>query len=719
MISFPSTLNKGGSNLNNPTTSNSAKDVFVNSFKTAFTKSVTNITSNKKLDTEGINYDETRDYNTLVTSMDFTNKYKDQSTSKLLNDADVDVQVLDESKFGVGVLNVIDNYRTNYENVYIDAGIDSPEDDKGQKYLHRMMMVKKVAPSLFNNMYGVNARGITANVPLTDYEAINNNDGITDISDCSIANLVKLSNKQNGPLGLAKYKYADFMYCRDIGKIANNHLITLRKFSLPCGDNIFGSATIGRSGGINYVTNMTLPSDIGRMITWFDNGENKLEDILTYDYEATFVQKEGKIQQLDSQEEDDSRGPMGKIINSFSSAYNKDVLKGTAKTNPALEYLVNKFGFGLGKYLKPGAYANNDAMLGRNYDNNKVYEPRDTVRDTYLYEGKLVFKHEFALTFNYKLRSYDGINPKSAMLDLIGNILTTTYRKGHFWGGSQQILGPQPNYDGWKKSNAFIDKAVNKTGSFLSMLFHDNTLDTNALGGFLSNMLGAVGSGLEKFKEMVCDPEQIKEKAEEYTQKVKKMWNTANLGAAATGMLKNSLGRPSVYAFDSILTGSNVGLWHVTIGNPLNPICVFGNLIMTNCKITHSGPLGIDDFPTDLKVTVSLKHGRGRDAVDISKMYTMGEAGITMSLTSKQPGTKKYIFEENRIGQSTQYSAMDSQYKAQMDSAMASQSNKKSSEPAIIDINHNLTGLTGSDSLIGFCGSYEEQLYNARENEGN
>ena len=107
-----------------------------------------------------------------------------------------------------------------------------------------------------------------------------------------------------------------------------------------------------------------------------------------------------------------------------------------------------------------------------------------------------------------------------------------------------------------------------------------------------------------------------------------------NLGQVMMGSIKNKLGRPALYAFDSLLTGAKVGLWHVTIGNPKNPIATFGNLIMTNAKITHSGPLGFDDFPTDLHVSVTLKHAMSRDATEISKMYTKGQNGIYFSLCS-------------------------------------------------------------------------------------
>ena len=107
------------------------------------------------------------------------------------------------------------------------------------------------------------------------------------------------------------------------------------------------------------------------------------------------------------------------------------------------------------------------------------------------------------------------------------------------------------------------------------------------------------------------------------------------LWSGVQGMIKNGLGRPAVYALDSLLTGDNVGLWHLTIGNPRNPIMSIGNLIIDKSEITQSGPLGLDDFPTDLMVSVSLKHGRPRDSAEIQKMYTKGSGPIYTPLGAK------------------------------------------------------------------------------------
>ena len=350
---------------------------------------------------------------------------------------------------------------------------------------------------------------------------------------------------------------------------------------------------------------------------------------------------------MDSQEEDECRGIAGKIINNLSPGYNLQSARGI-NSGGLLGQLMNSMGIGANSH----EYQHNDVALGRNYDNNKVYTPRDTIQDTHIYEGKLTFKHEFTLNFSYKLRAYDNINPKSAFLDLLGNILTVTYRKGTFWGGKSEVLGAKPNKAGWQKYNNVLKGLSDAGGDLWKNIFHLEGANTDgllsALSQFGSSLLdivkgagmdigGAASSAMQTAKDFLSGNitsgevmGKVKTGVQAGTQKAADL----NLGQAMMGSIKNKLGRPALYAFDSLLTGAKVGLWHVTIGNPKNPIATFGNLIMTNAKITHSGPLGFDDFPTDLHVSVTLKHAMSRDATEISKMYTKGQNGIYFSLCS-------------------------------------------------------------------------------------
>jgi hypothetical protein len=101
-----------------------------------------------------------------------------------------------------------------------------------------------------------------------------------------------------------------------------------------------------------------------------------------------------------------------------------------------------------------------------------------------------------------------------------------------------------------------------------------------------------------------------------------------------SGML-NKLGRPQKAMYNALLSPAPIGFWHVTIGNPKRPIMSIGNMIITNCEISHTGPLGIDDFPTGLKVTVQLDRGKPRDLRDIEKLYMQGNDRIYTSMSDK------------------------------------------------------------------------------------
>ena len=91
----------------------------------------------------------------------------------------------------------------------------------------------------------------------------------------------------------------------------------------------------------------------------------------------------------------------------------------------------------------------------------------------------------------------------------------------------------------------------------------------------------------------------------------------------ANGLI-NKIGRPQLLAFNSLISPTPTGQWHLTVGNPKNPILTIGNLILVDSKIEHYGPLGLDDFPTGLRVTVQLKHAKPRDSVAIEQMYMQG-----------------------------------------------------------------------------------------------
>ena len=477
-----------------------------------------------------------------------------------------------------------------------------------------------------------------------DYNPFNSND-IDNSGNCTIRELVRMSHTPNGQLGMSKYKYADFLFCKNIGKVSNNHMITLRRFAHPVGDNIFRFAGKGylnteKPGYHGHQEN----ASIGTLITWFGTDDNKLEDILSYSVKSKWEEFHSKIQEIYTTAEDDpSNGLIGMFANSFNPAYNSRVAQGMAGSNS----LWNKMGSSIfGNVINKvtaklpgsdtgasGSGTNQHSMekwylMHMDADKNKIYTPQNTIQATHKYNGELTLSHEFTLNFSYRLRALDIMNPKSVMLDLLGNILEVTYNRGHFWGGERRFIGPPRNASNIAKANAFIDRQWDKLEGF-AMGFANGSLDWKGILGSLSD---AVNGAVQAIKSQAEGKGGYVNMFMSGAKSLAGKFVSAGASRALLGQLKNQLGRPAVYAMDSLLDGSPVGLWHVTIGNPKNPIAAFGNLILTDTKITHSGPLGFDDFPTEIKVSCTLKHGRSRDLSEVARMYTKGSSALYIAL---------------------------------------------------------------------------------------
>jgi hypothetical protein len=85
---------------------------------------------------------------------------------------------------------------------------------------------------------------------------------------------------------------------------------------------------------------------------------------------------------------------------------------------------------------------------------------------------------------------------------------------------------------------------------------------------------------------------------------------------------------PYISGNRALLTGEPVGDWHLTIGNPFNPIAMIGNLIVSDLNIEFYDELGPDDFPIGFKAIITLEHGMGRDRDAIESMFNRGYGRI-------------------------------------------------------------------------------------------
>lgn len=371
-----------------------------------------------------------------------------------------------------------------------------------------------------------------------------------------------------------RYSYADFALTKYFGKIPNNMMVTLRRFPFPCGDDIISPTVTASDSSGNAKPEDSKQADIARAVTWLGEAPgNNIADIIQFSHGFNWKEAEADTQVLQSQQKGRSGG-FGSLIESnrlLSAAAN------AAQGRDAYDTAVRN------------ANAGYDAF-SETYPNH-VFGPLNVIKNVLVREQGLTFNQEFTLKFEYELRDLGGANPKILMLDQLANLLTLTYNNAPFWGGDVRYIG-----DG-AVGKPLGDIAKIKSGDY---------------SGFLKSVVNDLTGGKD-----------IAELAKNAISKGGLGGKTLNnlIGGSLAKMFNSPQGGQAINA---LLTGDATGQWHVTLGNPLNPIAVMGNLACTNTKINFDGGMGMSDFPEKMIVEVSLKPARPRDKTEIESMFNMG-----------------------------------------------------------------------------------------------
>ena len=438
---------------------------------------------------------------------------------------------------------------------------------------------------------GSSAVRMSMNVPLMDSPSTRRT--IRENSDCSVRALVQGS--ADGLLGKNIYGFSDFMYCKYLGRLPNTYLITLRRFPIPVDDYI-GSMGLGstrKNKGFRSENN----ASVGCLVTWLGTPGNEMSNILSYNFSMPFTEDTAQWEDV-PENADAGTGLLNSIAAACDPSYRAAYMAGIGGS--ALNSYVGKLWGG-----KDGPYQASDFLDWR--DKHKVYGPVDAIKSTYRRDDKgLQFGQDITITFDYELRSYNGINGRQAMLDLLANILAVTYSTGTFWGGGYRGNAMHQN-------NIFSNLEIYKvrSGSFTGFL-DAITKDCTTIGESLKSAIDTSGGILKMLKSALNQ-----------------------LGGMILGGALNRLGRPHKQMVHSLLSPAPVGFWHLTIGNPWHPIMSMGNMILKDTKVEHYGPLGLDDFPTGLKVTCTLTRGKPRDSRGIEQMYMGGNDRIYTSMGPK------------------------------------------------------------------------------------
>ena len=198
------------------------------------------------------------------------------------------------------------------------------------------------------------------------------------------------------------------------------------------------------------------------------------------------------------------------------------------------------------------------------------------------------------------------------MMDIFANILVLTYSNANFFGGANRFLPNgfvSPRFGDPKLlMNGNLKGYLGGLTSQISNSFKDNfglskTNNGKGLTGSVSDLLGALS----------------------------KVGGTM-LGNVIGGFLNDQLGSaPAYQAVPALITGEPTGNWHLTVGNPINPIAMIGNLVLKNSIITFNGVFSNEDFPTEMKLVVELEPGRPRDKSDFESMFNAGKGRLYAS----------------------------------------------------------------------------------------
>ena len=405
------------------------------------------------------------------------------------------------------------------------------------------------------------------------------------------------SDKSFDPYGLASYRMQDFIYLKYYNQIPNNYMITLRRYTHPCEDHMFGlDMSAEDANRLNGYEDSHF--NIATAVTYMgEKTGNKLSDILKFEYGANYEDKEAQVEML--QNTDGGLAAQMKQKFGISEAFmNVEETRQSANGMGNMVKQAVKFSAltGMkGKSVQESLAASHrfeGDEFSKVYGQN-IYGDVNVINKTKVRSRGLTYSGNFSLTFEYSLKSLKCVNPRVAMMDILSNFLILTGNYGAFWGGETRFYG--------QKSIApqFGDPEKLRNGDFKGY-FHSLISDVKTGFENISNANGGSGSLWDGLKNLAS--------------------------GALQGLLGNLFGgnvgvAGTAQAPQALLSGEPTGYWHVTVGNPLDPIAMMGNMCVTKTTVQFNDVLGYDDFPTEVKFTVELEHGMPRDTAGIENMF--------------------------------------------------------------------------------------------------
>ena len=393
--------------------------------------------------------------------------------------------------------------------------------------------------------------------------------------------------------GKLAYKPADFLYGKYYKKIPVNHLITLRRFATPIPDNIYHYNIRPKGAGATESVDASHVAGVTAVTYLGDTAGNKLSDLLKFNYGLNYKKLEAEMEAIDAGDAGGgyTKQPFYKKLGGMGQAVT-DAAKGVSA--------------GAKFRAENGGGSSTADRLGTTYA-NFVLGPLNVVDETMIRDRGINFANDMKLQFEYELKSLSYVNPKIAMIDIISNMLAMTTNNAQFFGGGHRYYG---------------------SAGFVASQFGDTSKLRN---GDFAGYMGSVVNDVETGMKGLFGDSSGNFNANSIVDGLKKV-GTTMLGNMLGGFLGGQVGGATgTAATKAFIDGGPTGDWHVTVGNPLNPIVMMGNMICDNTVMTLGEGLGYDDFPMEVKFEIDVKHGKPRDKGDIENMFNAGNGRIYAS----------------------------------------------------------------------------------------
>jgi hypothetical protein len=479
------------------------------------------------------------------------------------------------------------------------------------------------------SLQGDNIVNYLGNSPLNNFDPILNQP--EEVSDISLSSIIRWTQANHPSLQL-KPEY--FVYLKYFRSYPANRLMILRRFETGVPDDLFNSKFKLKpmSTLVTYIKEDEQPVKIDFNEKW-----KKIES------DHTFFEVLQDVIGID-----------------FSDTKGKgaDFIKKTSQS-PFAQDLFQKLARNIGLTSTENLYG----------DPNIIYEAH--IRDVSGKEVSSGLESNITINFetDYSLKEIAGVDSKTAMMDIIANIMKmgTSPEKFYLGGDGAQALQGLLNEFAAGNAGEILTKTIN--------FFKDSVDEAIKLIG---DAAGAVGQA-------------VKEAADEGTTPTVDPGSAAKraidtLLIPATGILKRRYNRYKwqLTGLLGTMAGSATAPWHITIGNPKSPWFSIGNLVIKKVELTPNTNFGYNDFFTELNVKITLEAARSMGSSGLTSLFNNGKGRIY-----DDPSTikKKSLSEDQIIVDQENIPTTNTQPQEQIDGTD-------------INVTENLTDFSDSDGSI-------------------